>query len=85
MTSDIDGLSQTAYDYGKDPLDWAITLVKTEIDVLTTITAARETIPESYPIYVWELSPEASARRIVGHLLGAGWSPPRTDLAGGVS
>ncbi len=76
MTSDIDDLSQAAYGYGQDPLDWAINLAHAEIHVLTTVTAARKVRPESYPIYVLELSPEASARRIVGKLLDAGWTPP---------
>jgi hypothetical protein len=68
---------------GTDPLDWAIWLAREEITVLDEIRAARAEDPHTYPIYVWELSPEASARRIIGRLLDAGWTPPADREAAG--
>lgn len=64
------------FGWGIDPLDWAIEAAAQEIQVLCEITAARRVDPATYPVYVWELSPEASARRIVGRLLEAGWQLP---------
>lgn len=66
-------------DPGAGPLDWAIEAAAQEIEVLCEITAARRNDPRTYPVYVWELSPAASARRIIGRLLDAGWAPP-SDL-----
>ena len=40
------------------------------------ITAARQEDPATFPGYTLELSPAALARRIVGGLLDAGWTPP---------
>ena len=74
--SDIDALSRSAYASGTDPVDWACTLAELQIDALQLITAARADNPAAYPVFQMELSPAATARRVVGLLLDAGWTPP---------
>jgi hypothetical protein len=74
---DMCGLAKWAYAHGTDPIDWAIdSIAKNNIDVYLTITAARHEDPATFPGYTLELSPAALARRIVGDLLDAGWTPP---------
>ena len=74
---DMCGLASYAYAHGTDPIDWAIDgIAKNNIDVYLTITAARQEDPATFPGYTLELSPAALARRIVGGLLDAGWTPP---------
>lgn len=73
---DIDGLSAYAYKQGRDPLDWAINITDIEINVWLHVCAGRDEDPTSFPGFHPDLSVEALARRIVGHLLDAGWRIP---------
>ena len=74
---DMCGLASYAYAHGTDPIDWAIdSIAKNNIDVYLSIVAARQEDPATFPGYTLELSPAALARRIVGGLLDAGWTPP---------
>lgn len=74
--SDIDPLARSAYSHGRDPIDWAITIAESAITVREEIIAARRVKPGAYPIFKLSLEPGAFARRIVGQLLDAGWTPP---------
>lgn len=73
--TDIDDLSASAYAGGKDPLDWATHLV-------TSLLAARSTCERRElsglpPLPAWsDVSDDAVARKVLGHLLDAGWTPP---------
>ncbi len=76
MTSDIGVLAAFAYRNGKDPIDWAIELAEIQIGLRDEVVAGRIENPKSYPSYQLDLSTGAVARRIVGDLLDAGWTPP---------
>lgn len=80
--SDIDGASLVAYRNGRDPIDWAADLAEIEMDVLLSVRRARAADPAAFPGYVGDLTLESCARKIVGSLLEAGWTPPeRKDVA----
>ena len=68
MTNDIDEDARIAYDAGIDPIDYAERLIQ----VLIVITASCAASPDLSP----DLSFGATARRILGCLLNAGWTPP---------
>ena len=79
---DMCGLANYAYAHGTDPIDWAVnSIAKNNIDVYLSIVAARQENPSSFPGYTLELSPAALARRIVGGMLDAGWTPPEVKPA----
>jgi len=62
MTSDLGVLAQLAYQAGITPLDFA----EEQVALLFFIHAA----------YADEVGPDVAARRVLGALLDAGWSPP---------
>lgn len=75
--ADIDFLARFAYGLGQDPIDYAaVNVIEIHIDTYLSIVAARYEDPASFPGYTLELSRPALARRIVGDLLDAGWTPP---------
>jgi hypothetical protein len=74
--SDISYPAQYAYEHGTDPITYAESHVTMLIGVHLGVAAAREENPQSFPIYSPDVSNEALARRIVGGLLDAGWTPP---------
>lgn len=69
-------IARAAYEAGTDPVDWAVTLAETQIDASAVILATRQWKPDAYPLFRGELTPGAIARRIIGDLLDAGWTPP---------
>jgi hypothetical protein len=69
-------IARSAYANGTDPVDWAVTLAQVQIETAATILITREHTPGAYPQFRGELTAEAVARRIVGELLDAGWTPP---------
>lgn len=74
---DIGWIHRCAYRHGVDPIDNAIDAVTTFLHAADAISAARRDNPASFPLS----GPEAVthgywARRIVGELLDAGWTPP---------
>lgn len=69
-------IARTAYANGVDPVDWAVELTQTQIETSAEILFAREQRPDAYPQFRGELTAGAVARRIVGELLDAGWTPP---------
>lgn len=77
--SDIDPLARAAYSHGTDPINWAIQLAEDVIGWRDTIVAGRLEKPGSFPGYRLGLDTPAVARRIIGHLLDAGWTPPTID------
>jgi hypothetical protein len=74
---DINILAKVAYGNGQDPIDWAITLAATQLNARREIEKARATDPAAYPGYRLDLDDWSVARRIVGELLDAGWTPPQ--------
>jgi hypothetical protein len=70
-------LDAVAYAQGRDPIDWAESLVKAQIQVRDEIVIARREDPCTYPGYLLALDDAAVARRILGRLLDAGWTPPQ--------
>lgn len=73
---DIDGLTAWAYEQGITPLDWAINCADNEITAWLHVCAGRANDPSSFPGFHPDLSVAALSRRIVGHLLDAGWRIP---------
>ncbi|MEU1731406.1 hypothetical protein [Streptosporangium sp. NPDC020145] len=73
---DLDPLAVFAYETGCTPREWAVRALSVHIDAWATVSAARQKNPDSFPIWRFDLSVEALATRLVGHLLDDGWSPP---------
>ncbi|MGI5182239.1 hypothetical protein ACQEVZ_38695 [Dactylosporangium sp. CA-152071] len=78
MSDDIDPIARLAYAEGTSPIDWAINLAFWQIEVRTDVVASRQRDPNAYPSYHLALDDQAVARRIIGNLLDAGWTPPDT-------
>jgi hypothetical protein len=76
IPEDIDGLDKVAYEQGRDPIDWATQKTVSFIDAHIDVSVARLTNPAAFPGYCIPLTFDALARRIVGGLLDAGWTPP---------
>lgn len=76
MDIDIDALARFAYEHGQSPIDHAIMLAETEIQVMQEIRTGRQTDPSTFPGYFLATDNRASATRIVGLLIEAGWTPP---------
>jgi hypothetical protein len=74
--NDIDFLARHAYGLGIDPVDYAEGYVTSAIDVHLNVAASRFEDPATFPGYCLDLTTGALARRIVGILLDAGWTPP---------
>jgi len=62
------------YDEGADPIEVAVSLVAIDLEI-RDLVAAGEVHP-GVPIALLDQSDAAYARRIVGKLLDAGWTPP---------
>lgn len=77
--SDISPLARSAYRHGIDPIDYAITIAKCQIEARDEVFAARLDDPNAFPVYSLDDKPETIARVIVGKLLDAGWKPPQPD------
>ncbi len=73
--SDLDSIAVATYAHGGDPIDWACTAVGACLDARDTVREARELSPAAFPGW-GERDNMAVARKIVGTLLGAGWTPP---------
>jgi hypothetical protein len=73
---DLSTLALYAYYLGRPPLDWAEKQVDVLIRVHQEVIAARAEDPGTFPGYCIELTTGALARRIIGELLDAGWTPP---------
>ena len=73
---DLNTLALYAYYLGRPPLDWAEKQVDVLIRVHQEVIAARAEDPGTFPGYCIELTTGALARRIIGELLDAGWTPP---------
>lgn len=75
----IDALSVSVYSDGTDPIDWAVQLAATMLDVAQDVIEAR-TNGSPYQFPSWgEVTVDAVARRIVARLLDAGWTPPAQE------
>ena len=75
--SDICFLARFAYDHGTTPLDYAIEhVIQTHVDAYLTVLTGRIAQPGRFPGYDPGLNTAVLARRIVGDLLDAGWTPP---------
>lgn len=79
MTTIDCALARTAYGEGEDPIDHAIFIAQTCIEVRDTISVARAAEPNAFPIFKLSLETDAVARRIIGQLLDAGWIPPEVS------
>lgn len=73
---DIDFLAQHAYSLGTDPVAYAEQQVAMIIDVFALVRAARELDPATFPGFPQDMSTDMLTRRILGGLLGSGWTPP---------
>lgn len=79
MSDSIDDLSGSAYGGGMDPLDWATHLVASLLSARST--CQQRELNGLPPLAAWpDVSDQAVARKVLGHLLDAGWTPP-TDAA----
>ncbi len=76
--SDIDPLDVRAYQLGFSPIDWAEKIVRASIEWHIIVKAGRVEDPQSFPGYHADLTLDALSRRILGQLLAAGWTPPRS-------
>ncbi|MET7752596.1 hypothetical protein [Micromonospora sp. NPDC005367] len=73
---DRSSLSQAAYAAGVHPIEWAVHLARSQMEVQAEVLGSRAANPEAHPGYLLPLTDDAVARRIVGELLNAGWQPP---------
>ncbi|TAK32284.1 MAG: hypothetical protein EPO40_02875 [Myxococcaceae bacterium] len=76
--SGFDYLAASAHASGKDPIDWAVLIVGNLLTARATCTGRAERgLP---PLPCWpDTSDAAVARKVVGFLLDAGWTPPSTE------
>lgn len=78
----IDGLALSGYALGRDPIDLAIDVAAVHIEITQAVAAGRAENPAQFPGVAWEPTVPSLARRIVGALLDAGWTPPtQQDIA----
>ena len=77
--SDIDPISLSSYSLGRDPIDLAIDLAAIHIEITQAVAAARTENPAHFPGVTWEPTTPVLARRIIGALLDAGWTPPTQE------
>ena len=80
MTDDLGVLASIAYDAGISPLDFAEEQVTIQLGVYLTVMAVGEQM--GFPLDAADLSIGAAARRILGALLDAGWTPPEVPHDG---
>lgn len=71
--ADIDEVAQMAYHAGVDPIDFAIEITRQAI-------GCRDTLLDISPELPYE-DDETLARRVIGRILDAGWTPPAELLA----
>jgi hypothetical protein len=83
-SSDIGALHTLAYEQGRDVIDHAVEYVAMFLDVMTMIRSSRAENPAYFPGYGSDVSLDHFARRIVGLMLDAGWTPPTIDPKGDV-
>lgn len=76
--TDIDNLPAMLYGLGEDAIDVAIEAARTHIWVRDEVLAGRAEDPNAFPGY-GEDDATTIAARIVGDLLGAGWTPPSEE------
>jgi hypothetical protein len=72
--ADIGALHRLAYECGVDPIDNAVSAVEALMCGGQAITDARRQDPPLFP--GCDISAAHLARRVVGELLDAGWTPP---------
>lgn len=77
--TDIDPTAAAAYADGTDPIEWAETITENLLMIHDEVTAGRAADPTSFPGVPGDFSREGSARRVVGALLNAGWTPPTAE------
>lgn len=77
--TDIDNLAASAYADSTEPLKWAESITENLLFLHDEITAGRAVDPASFPGVPGDFSREGTARRIVGALLNAGWTPPTAE------
>jgi hypothetical protein len=73
--TDIDPISRIQYDHGRDPIEWAVTLISFDLEARRLIAAGE--IKHGVALTLMDQSDEAYARRIIAKLLNAGWAPPQ--------
>jgi hypothetical protein len=73
-------LARFAYAEGVNPIDYAVRVAEAEIGASQAIIAARRYKPGAYPVFKGSLESDAIARRVIGALLDAGWTPPGTPF-----
>lgn len=78
MRNDINASARAAYTEGVSPIEYAVQLAWTQMEVQAEVLVSRIDNPQAYPGYLLPLDSDAVARRIIGELLDAGWSPPHT-------
>ena len=76
MSGDICALASFAYDNGQDAITYAEQVIVIQLDVRSTVYVHRLENPDAFPLYGPDLTLAAVARRIIGELLDAGWTPP---------
>lgn len=72
------GITRYEYGLGRNGLQIAEGAITSGIEVLIEVLASRAHDPNTFPGY-GEASPQDTARRILAHLLDAGWRPPDTE------
>lgn len=76
--SHIDHIPATFYAHGKDALDVALGAAEMHIEFRDQVRTARAEDASSFPIY-GPTDAKTIAARIVGDLMGAGWTPPADE------
>jgi hypothetical protein len=76
--SHIDHIPATFYAHGKDALDVALEAAELHIEMRDQVRTARAEDASSFPIY-GPTDAKTIAARIIGDLMGAGWTPPSEE------
>lgn len=80
MTTSIDYIAALGYRDGVDTITVGTDRVALLVETWDRIGCAREANPDAFPGAVWaDLSIAAVARKVLGSLLDAGWTPPGPD------
>jgi len=79
---DLDPLADLQYRRGTTARNWAVQEITCDLDVWSVVRAYRAEDPASCPGHHRDISIEAMATRLVGHLLDGGLTPPGEILPG---
>lgn len=72
--SDIDPIHRIAYEHGADPIEHAVMHLGFHIEARDAVLTGE--VKHGHAITLLAQDEESHARRLIGQLLNAGWTPP---------